>query len=370
MAMIDDNNSGIPAGAGKDPLEELDRELEQLRLEMGDDDAPAPSPDDKDREPASAPAEETYHEEKPAPARRHAADEAPRSPRAAIIILALILALTGVAVGAAVYFGNRQTDDRAEEPTTPPVTVNDPDMGTLELNPPTDASVNEYQEKNLTLGEDGYYTYTIDGAKVSEMGVDLSYIQGEIDFGQVKESGIDFVMLRIGGRGWGGGSLYADDKFDEYYEQAKAAGLKIGAYFYSQAISPEEAAEEADYCIGLLDGRALDYPLAIDWENIGDEPARTDDVSDSELTAIAAAFCETVGQAGYKPLVYANSYQILQRYDFNTMKNYDFWLADYREMPEQETMYYHYSIWQYSDSGSVPGISEPVDLNLCLNATD
>ena len=300
----------------------------------------------------------------PQPRHRYSAAEEKKSPRTAVIAVALLLAVIGVAVGFGVYFSGRQTPDE-----TPTVTVSDPELGTLELQPPEDASVNSYQVKNLTLGDDGYYTYTVDGVKVSEMGVDLSEFQGEVDFEAVKASGIDFVMLRIGGRTYGSGSLYDDGAFDGYYDSAKAAGLKVGAYFFSQAVSREEAVEEAEYALRLLGGRTLEYPIAIDWESIDDDEARTDGIGSDALTAVAAGFCDTVEAAGFRSAVYASTSLILQSYDFEIMKNYAFWLADYREMPEQDAMYYRFSIWQYSDAGTVPGIEGAVDLNLCLDAS-
>ena len=200
------------------------------------------------------------------------------------------------------------------------------------------------------------------------MGIDLSANQEYVDFDAVKESGIDFVILRIGGRGWGTGTRYADSKFNEFYEQARDAGLKIGAYFFSQAITEAEALEEAQYVLELLDGRELSYPIAFDFEIIDDDEARTDALDSSQITALAAAFCAAVEEAGYRSMVYANTSLMLQTYDFDVMKDYDFWLADYREMPERDAMYYRYSVWQYSETGSVPGIDGDVDLNLCLSA--
>lgn len=366
MALIDDNNSGIPAGAGKDPLEELDKELDSLREQMHGEglspSAKAPAPAER----ADKPAEEPRQDEPPRPAQRFKDEDGSKSPRTAIIVAALIMAVVGIAAGVMVYMMNRSAPQ--PEPTT--VTVNDSELGTVELTPPEDASVNDYEVTNLTRDDNGYYTYTVNGKKVSEMGVDLSEFQGEVDFNAVKASGIDFVMLRLGGRTYGSGSLYEDTAFAGYYDQAKAAGLKIGAYFFSQAITPDEAADEARYSVELLNGRALDYPIAFDWEAIDDDAARTDGITGGQLTEVAAEFCNTVEQSGYRSMVYASTSLILQTYDFDIMKEYDFWLADYRSMPEQNSMYYHYKIWQYTDQGVVPGIEGDVDLNLCLNAAN
>lgn len=373
MAFIDDNNSGIAAGAGKNPLEDLDRELEELKIRLGEiDEEPAEQPEkEAEQAPSPAPALSKPEKEDPAPVRRepsHTA-EPQKSPRTGVILAALAIALIGIAAGLIVFFLNRAPQAEPEPTEAPTVTVNDSVLGTIALQPPEDASVNTYSTANLVPGDDGYYAYYIDGVKTSEMGVDLSEYQGEIDFEAVKAAGIDFVMLRIGGRYYGTeGRMYSDDAFADYYTQAKAVGLKVGVYFFSQAASEEDSIEEARYTLELLDGRALDYPVAIDWETIDDDDARTDDVTGEMLTRIAAAFCDTVEAAGYRSVVYASTSLILQSYDFETMKSYDFWLADYRQFPEQEKMYYHFTMWQYSTKGVVPGIDAEVDLNLCLNA--
>ena len=155
--------------------------------------------------------------------------------------------------------------------------------------------------------------------------------------------------------------MYTDKAFDNYYQQAKAAGLKVGAYFFSQAASAEDAAEEAKYAIEKLSGKQLDYPIALDWENIADDTARTDNVTGDQLTDIAETFCDNVTASGYKSLVYSNTQQMFVMYDFETMKDYDFWLADYREFP---TMYYKFDMWQYTIEGKIDGVEGTVDLNI------
>ena len=242
------------------------------------------------------------------------------------------------------------------------VTINDSVMGDIEIQTVKGAEVNTYTADGLEYDDNGYPVYYEDGKKISHLGADLSEYQGDVDFEKLKNAGVEFVMLRIGGRYYGDdGGLYEDKAFDSYYEQAKAAGLKVGAYFFSQAASAADAAEEASYAIKKLGGKALDYPIALDWENIADDAARTDNVTGDELTAIAETFCDTVTEAGYKSLVYSNTQQMFIMYDFETMKDYDFWLADYREFP---TMYYKFDMWQYTMEGSIDGIEGTVDLNI------
>ena len=402
MAYIDDNKNGIPAGAGKDPLASLDEELASLRITLGELDtdtsgqaageessattgeryAPSVHTASVPARTSAAPAGAPVIPQAPARMNRMNTGEIPAVPlhapappqpaqkksHAGIVIAALIIAVIGVAAGMVYYFLSKQ------EPKDPnlsvageTITINDSVLGTVEIQTVDGVVLNTYDADNLVLEDNGYYSYYENGKKVSEMGVDLSEYQTDIDFAAMKASGIDFVMLRIGGRYYSDeGGLYKDDAFRDYYQQAKDAGLKVGAYFFSQAASVEDAQEEARYTLELLDGLQLDYPVAFDWETIEDDNARTDGVTGEELTAIAEAFCDTIGQSGYKTIVYASTSLMLQSYDFETMKDYAFWLADYREFPASDKMYYNFTMWQYTTEGIVDGVNVPVDLNLCL----
>lgn len=248
------------------------------------------------------------------------------------------------------------------------VTINDSVMGNIELQTVEGAEVNTYTADNLVTDENGIPSYYEDGQKISHLGVDLSEFQGDVDFEAMKNAGAEFVMLRIGGRYYGDdGVLYEDKSFDTFYDKAKAAGLKIGAYFFSQAASAADAKEEAEYALNKLNQRALDYPVALDWENIADDEARTDNVTGDQLTQIAETFCDTIEESGYKSIVYSNTQQMFILYDFETMKDYDFWLADYREFP---TMYYKFDMWQYSKDGTIDGVEGTVDMNISFTVFD
>ena len=381
MAFFDDNNT-LSSGAGKDPLAELDKELEQLRLtldELGTDSEDAPSSDIPDVPDNFDVADDTADDspdptDKPAVSARSSDSQRgiysnkPKGPNTAVVTVAVVVALLGILGGLAFWLLNRPVDDIISDGSDiPVVTVNDSILGTVEVPVVQGASVNTYSADDLVMGDNGLYSYYRDGKKVSEVGVDLSSYQTDIDFSAVKNAGVDFVMLKIGGRFYSDeGGLYSDEAFDSYYEQAKAAGLKVGAYFFSQAASVEDAQEEAEYAVGLLGGKKLDYPLAFDWETIEDDAARTDHVSGDELTRIAAAFCDKVRSGGYRPIVYASTSLMLQSYDFEVMKNYEFWLADYREFPVSEQMYYDFTMWQYTTEGTVDGINGNVDLNLYI----
>ncbi len=224
--------------------------------------------------------------------------------------------------------------------------------------------VSTYKDENFKKDENGLLHYYEDGELCSYAGIDLSGHNEEVDFEKVKASGIDFVMLRIGGRGYGEeGVLYEDTYFRSNLKAAKDAGLMVGAYFFSQAVTAEEAREEALYSISLLGGAELDYPLAFDWEIIDAEDARTDNVSPQALTDCARAFCDTVKDAGYIPCLYTGSTLAYYKYDLSMLSDIDIWYAFYNDSPD---MYYNYMIWQYSCTGNVDGINGDVDLNICF----
>ena len=178
---------------------------------------------------------------------------------------------------------------------------------------------------NSGFSSDGVFKqYSENGAKASVTGVDVSSYNGDIDWQRVKDSGVDFAMIRVGGRGYGdSGALYPDEKAAEYLSQAKAAGIKVGAYFFSQATTAEEAAEEAEYSKEVIGDIALDYPLAYDWEIIPDDDARTDSVSAEQATEFAAAFCEKAKQLGYTPAIYSTSRELYYKYLSGTKKHSD-----------------------------------------------
>ncbi|MBQ4569880.1 MAG: glycoside hydrolase family 25 protein [Ruminococcus sp.] len=222
----------------------------------------------------------------------------------------------------------------------------------------------KYKDENFKKDENGFLKYYEDGELCSYVGIDVSGHNGEIDFEKVKAAGVDFVMLRIGGRGYGeDGVLYDDTYFRTNLKAAKQAGLMVGAYFFSQAISAEEAREEALYSVSLLSGAELDYPLAFDWELLEVEGARTENISPQTLTDCARTFCDTVKEAGYIPCLYTGSTLAYYKYDLAQLSDVDIWYAFYNDSPD---MYYNYMMWQYSCTGSVPGIEGDVDLNICF----
>lgn len=212
--------------------------------------------------------------------------------------------------------------------------------------------------------EEGRYFYA-DSAVKTYTGVDVSSHQGSVDWNAVKNDGIDFTMLRVGYRGYGPeGKLGDDDTFRYNYENAKAAGLDVGVYFFSQATTPEEAREEARFVLDRIDGLDITYPVAYDWEAIDYDTARTDGMTTEQISDCAAAFCDTVAQRGYTVLVYFNRELGYFNYDLSKLQDYHFWLAEYLSAP---TFVYDYKIWQYAKDGSVDGINGNVDLNISVH---
>ena len=196
----------------------------------------------------------------------------------------------------------------------------------------------------------------------SELGVDVSSHQGSIEWDRVADAGISFAMVRIGYRGYGNGKLLEDPLWSSNLQRAQENGLQVGVYFFSQAISVNEAVEEARLVLQWLDGQPLDLPIAFDWEYVSDT-ARTANVDAETLIACALAFCETVKSAGYDAMVYFNIEIANRLLDLEQVQQsgYGFWLAAYTS---SMTYPHRLDMWQYTDGGSVPGISGNVDLNL------
>lgn len=220
-----------------------------------------------------------------------------------------------------------------------------------------------------TMSKNGYSFYeettNTPEKKVEINGIDVSEFQGYIDWKQVKDSGIDFAFIRIGCRTYADGGIIYDNRFKENLYSADRAGIKTGVYFFSQALTVEEAIEEADAVIEAIEPFNITYPVVFDWEIIYEDYARTDEISIDSLADCCIAFCERVKQAGYTPMIYQNTSTLLSKVDLPRVKEYDIWLAEYIEDEDDEpTYYYDYKIWQYASDGKVPGIATDVDLNI------
>ncbi len=203
--------------------------------------------------------------------------------------------------------------------------------------------------------------YYKDGKACSFVGVDVSKYQEYIDFNKVKKAGIDFCMIRVGARGYGTGQLVMDEYFEDNINNALNAGLDVGVYFFSQAITEEEAMEEANLVIEKIKDYEITYPVAFDMEYIENDTARVEQLDKSQKTAVARAFLDTVRNAGYTPMVYGKKEWLIKKLDLVLLSEYDIWLAQYEDIPDYP---YKFSMWQYSNKGTVDGISGKVDLNI------
>lgn len=209
------------------------------------------------------------------------------------------------------------------------------------------------QGVKYSFREDG----SLDGGNV--MGIDISKHNGTVDWNAVKNAGVEFVILRCGYRGSASGVLVEDEKFRTNIKGATAAGLKVGIYFFSQAVNEMEAVEEASLTLSLIKGHKISYPVYIDVEAAN---GRADGLSAAERTKVVRAFCETVRDSGYTAGVYSNKNWFAEKMDTGAFGNYRIWLAQYTESP---TYTGRYEMWQYSSRGTIPGIKGDVDLNIC-----
>lgn len=220
---------------------------------------------------------------------------------------------------------------------------------------------------SLDMNRDFYHYDQIGYQTV--IGVDLSEHNKEVDFKKLKDQGIEFVILRLGWRGYQNPIIHLDSRFEEYYKKAKEANIKVGVYFFSQAINEEETIEEANFVIETLKDKKIDMYVAYDCETIDDDKARTDDLSKHQTTLNARAFLNTISKEGYDPLLYTNLVWIRYHYDFQILSEYPIWYAQYSRNPQYKGKYI---IWQYASEMIVDGISgeDGVDLNLMIIKED
>lgn len=310
----------------------------------------------------------------PAPAPRGRRQAPPRSRQAppsrenggwqgklalAVSLLALIVSCI------ALFLVLRPKAEEPEEPPAPPpaeepVTFR---FGDRVMTPLEGMPLNPYDRSCFGTDSRGRMTYEAEG-KRGRTGIDVSAYQKEIDWPAVASDGIEFAILRLGYRGYTEGGLFLDQNFERNLQGALDAGLDVGVYFFSQAVTTQEAEAEAAYVINALEGYEISYPVAFDWEPIAPgSGARTDGLDNQVLTRCAAAFCEKIKEAGLSPAVYFNQSLGYLRYDLRELADYDLWLAEYDSKPD---FYYHFDLWQYTHIGRVAGIEGDVDLDLDL----
>ena len=207
-------------------------------------------------------------------------------------------------------------------------------------------------------------------------GIDVSYANKLINWLQVKQSNqVSFTMIRAAYRGYATGKIVTDEQFERNIMQASGAGIDIGLYFFTQATNEAEAIEEADYIVNLMRRHNINikYPIAIDTEYSGsktngqnDYEGRADNLTPTQRTNVCIAFCERIKSYGYTPMIYASRNWFYDNLEADRLVDYEHWVAHYTGSVDSPTNYkYHYTMWQYTSSGSVSGIEGRVDLNIC-----
>ena len=220
---------------------------------------------------------------------------------------------------------------------------------------------NDISEGQIVKDEDGTMHYMVDGVDKGIPMIDVSEFQGVIDWNKVAASGIKYAMIRAGFRGYGSGKLVEDKYIDDNIRGAAAAGIKFGVYFFSEAVTEEEAREEARVCIDHLAGYTPDLPIVLDVEHIGYDEARADALDQKTRTDVALAFVDEVKKAGYKPMLYTGLLVYFHYLDQSRISDLPLWYAFYSEY-----LYFPYKnkCWQYTDSATVPGINGKCDMSL------
>lgn len=242
----------------------------------------------------------------------------------------------------------------ASQPETeaPEIPTEDPTEPTLP--PPLP---NPYGD--LDFQYDGRFLKLIEGESIA--GIDVSRWQYDIDWEAVADAGAEFAMIRVGYRGSESGKINADKYAQANLKGAAEAGLDIGVYFFSQALTREEAEEEAYYVLDVIKDHDITMPVVFDWERVHDEKSRSLEMDRRTLTDCAKTFLETVELAGYNAMIYFNAHQSRNLYYLSELKEYDFWLASYTDRMDFP---YKVDMWQYTEKGKIPGIETDCDFNV------
>lgn len=222
--------------------------------------------------------------------------------------------------------------------------------------------LNDFNLEKLKNDKNGYMCYEDDRYK-SRLIIDVSSHNGNINWEKVKEAGIKGAMIRVGYRGYGDATIVEDDCFQKNIAGAKDAGLKVGVYFFSQATTPEEAIEEAEYVTKKIWGRGVTLPVAFDMEPfMGNERFINHDIKSK--TEMADAFLKVISKFGYEPILYGNPTWLSNDVDISKLTEYPVWLAHYTFSTEWP---YAFRMWQFTSQGRVSGINGDVDLNLIFD---
>jgi len=221
---------------------------------------------------------------------------------------------------------------------------------------------NKYDYQRV-VDENGMKYYVNDsGEKISKLGIDVSEYQPEVNWDKMKEAGVEFVIVRLGYRGYGEeGVLVEDPMFKKHVKSALKAGLDVGVYFFSQAISDEEVLEEAKFVLDRIEKYDIVGPVVFDTEEIKFDTSRTEGMSSEQFTNNCKVFCDTVEEAGYDSMIYANMKWLAFTLNMEELVDYKIWYADYETVPQNP---YEISMWQYTETGKIDGIEGNIDLNV------
>lgn len=219
-----------------------------------------------------------------------------------------------------------------------------------------------YVNDNLVVTENNEYQYYENEQLVTHKGIDVSSYQGAINWQQVAADGVEYAIIRLGIRGYGSeGRLVVDEYFVRNIEGATAAGVEVGVYFFTQALTPEEAREEADFVIEALSPYNLQCTVVLDVEDVNASSARTNVLTMEQWTDNCIAFFDRIEEAGYRPMIYGNLKTFMLMLDLTRIEQYPKWFAAY-------TPYFYFpyafDIWQYTDTAKVAGITGNVDMNI------
>lgn len=270
--------------------------------------------------------------------------------------------------------------DPTKTPTTPPATAAE---GSYDPEDPQNSFHQEAeQEKENKVNLWDMITDALDGDKVKEtedmtFGIDVAKYQGTIDWKQVASAGVDFVMVRVGYRSLVEGEITADTNAAYNLQQAQKQGLKLGAYFFSTAVTKDEAIEEANWVADFIDAYPITYPVAYNCEGFNDPQNRQYGLTKHQRTDIALAFLKQIEKRGYEAMFYASKNEMTDDAQWQVSRiedDYKIWVAQYPEKPYPETEKSSYEgihhMWQYTRSGVLPGIPEGVDVNVAYFGYD
>ena len=255
---------------------------------------------------------------------------------------------------------SEKTEESTQEETRTRIVLEDGSEQWVDINPYL--ARHGYDLSGLVY-QKPFMQYYVNGTKKSFSGADISKEQGTVDFKRMKKAGVDYVMLRLGQRGYTTGEISLDDSFIVNYTAARDAGLDIGVYFVSSAISPEEAAEEADFCLETISVNeiTLEYPIAISAEKLGDGRSRCDDLEKMPRTNCALAFMNRIEEKGYLSLLKADKATLITKYSLGSMIGYDIWYVGKEDIPDFP---YPFVMWQYDDAGELSGVEGGVHLDM------